>query len=171
MAAWRVSVNTTRSVSPDMSNTHLNPPVAGVRILIVLDDSAVRSALERILSHSTWDIQIVANSGDAAAALHRPGTGVVVTERHCWKELLDVTRRLEHPPRLIVTDPLAEESLWAEVLNLGGYDLLAQPFNPQEVFRVLSLAWLSWKDAGRYGGTPKRSSTAASLGYARRCVV
>jgi hypothetical protein len=36
--------------------------------------------------------------------------------------------------------------LWAEVLNLGGYDLLMKPFEEAEVYRVVGLAWLFWKD-------------------------
>ena len=43
---------------------------------------------------------------------------------------------------LIVTSRLADASLWAEVLNLGGYDLLAKPFNRQEVRHVLTSAWV-----------------------------
>ena len=46
---------------------------------------------------------------------------------------------------LIVTDRLADERLWAEVLNLGGYDLLLKPFDPEEVLRVVNSAWTSWK--------------------------
>jgi DNA-binding NtrC family response regulator len=63
---------------------------------------------------------------------------------------------------LIVTDRLADERLWAEVLNLGGYDLLLKPFDPEELLRVVSSAWASWKfsrdgsTAG--GGSAKRPS-------------
>jgi DNA-binding NtrC family response regulator len=45
------------------------------------------------------------------------------------------------PPNLIVTSRLADDELWAEVLNLGGYDVLAQPFDPQEVYRIVFQAW------------------------------
>ena len=45
------------------------------------------------------------------------------------------------PPQLIVADRLADDALWAEVLNLGGYDLLMTPFEPEEVLRVVSMAW------------------------------
>jgi DNA-binding response OmpR family regulator len=45
-----------------------------------------------------------------------------------------------------VTSRLADDRLWAEVLNIGGYDVLAKPFVPAEVFRTISLAWLNWKD-------------------------
>jgi DNA-binding response OmpR family regulator len=37
---------------------------------------------------------------------------------------------------LIVVSRLANESLWAEVLNLGGFDVLALPFDREELERV-----------------------------------
>jgi hypothetical protein len=40
---------------------------------------------------------------------------------------------------------LADEYLWAEVLQLGGYDVLLKPFEEEEVARVALAAWLSWK--------------------------
>jgi DNA-binding response OmpR family regulator len=45
-----------------------------------------------------------------------------------------------------VTSRVADDSLWAEVLNLGAYDLLMKPFDLTEVFRVVSLAWRHWKN-------------------------
>jgi hypothetical protein len=40
------------------------------------------------------------------------------------------------PPSLIVFSCLADEFLWAEVLNLGGFDVRMTPFEPEEVLRV-----------------------------------
>ena len=34
----------------------------------------------------------------------------------------------------------ADEHLWAEVLNLGGYDVLAEPFERDEMVRVVTSA-------------------------------
>jgi DNA-binding response OmpR family regulator len=65
-----------------------------------------------------------------------------------WKDALAGLSRMAEPPRLIVSSRLADEFLWAEVLNLGGYDVLTKPFDPAEVFRVISLAWLDWKNNG-----------------------
>jgi hypothetical protein len=31
--------------------------------------------------------------------------------------------------------------MWADALSLGAYDVLTQPFNPSEVFRVINAAW------------------------------
>jgi DNA-binding response OmpR family regulator len=49
-----------------------------------------------------------------------------------WKDLLAELQIFPDPPPLIVTSRLADERLWAEVLNMGGYDLLLQPFDAKE---------------------------------------
>lgn len=58
----------------------------------------------------------------------------------CWRRVLNDLRRLAKPPQLIVTSRTADESLWAEVLNVGGYDVMAQPFERYEVERVIASA-------------------------------
>lgn len=62
---------------------------------------------------------------------------------------------------MIVASRLADERLWAEVLNVGGYDLLVKPFEKDEVAWVVGLAFDQWSrlqsPAGRRnGGTPQR---------------
>ena len=70
---------------------------------------------------------------------------IVVCERDLspgtWQHALAETFKLPAPPPLIVSSRLADDFLWAEALNLGVYDVLAKPFNAQEVVRVLHLAW------------------------------
>jgi DNA-binding NtrC family response regulator len=63
-----------------------------------------------------------------------------------WKEMLEVFATMSHPPLLIVTSRTADERLWAEALNLGAYDVLAKPFDQSEVTRIVSMAWLHWKE-------------------------
>lgn len=60
-----------------------------------------------------------------------------------WKELLEQLSALSDPPCLIVTSRRADERLWSEALNLGAYDVLAKPFDTNEVVRVLRSAWLN----------------------------
>jgi hypothetical protein len=43
---------------------------------------------------------------------------------------------------VVVTSRLADDYLWSEVLNLGGWDVLAKPFREQEVLYVLDSAWI-----------------------------
>jgi DNA-binding response OmpR family regulator len=62
-----------------------------------------------------------------------------------WEDILNATARLPAPPNLIVFSRLADESLWAQVLNLGGFDVLTTPFEPEEVLRVVFAAWSRWE--------------------------
>jgi len=82
----------------------------------------------------------------AAAFLDTDTPAVVMCDQHLpdgsWKDLLEVMASVSDPPPLVVTSRLADERLWAEVLNLGGYDLLTRPLDRCEVRRVLGLARL-----------------------------
>ena len=89
------------------------------------------------------------------AALHENQIPIVICERDLlpgtWRDILERTRLLPSPPLLIVTSRLADEYLWAEALNLGAYDIVAKPFNSQELGRIVSFAWLHWNDKYRTG--------------------
>jgi FixJ family two-component response regulator len=57
-----------------------------------------------------------------------------------WQQLLDYLHLLPHPAQLIVTSRIADEALWADVLNRGGFDVLARPFDREELRRVVMSA-------------------------------
>jgi DNA-binding response OmpR family regulator len=105
-------------------------------LLVYASDSGDR--LTKILHNSSWQVQATHTFREAMEHLSRNGTPVVICESSLpdgsWKDLLYKTRRL------IVISCTADEALWAEVLNLGGYDVLAQPFDETEVRRVVQLA-------------------------------
>lgn len=61
-----------------------------------------------------------------------------------WKDLVEAAAAGGRRANVIVTSQLADDRLWAEVLNLGGYDVLAKPFDGCELFRALSSAWRNW---------------------------
>jgi DNA-binding response OmpR family regulator len=60
--------------------------------------------------------------------------------------MLDYLSLLPHPPLLILSSRLPDERIWSEALNLGAYDILAKPYDPAEVIRIVSLAWQHWLD-------------------------
>jgi DNA-binding NtrC family response regulator len=55
-----------------------------------------------------------------------------------WQDLLEEAQGAES--LLLVVSRHADERLWAEVLNLGGFDVLSLPFDRAELRRVLSSA-------------------------------
>ncbi len=54
-----------------------------------------------------------------------------------------------HTSRMIVSALHADNSLWMDVLNSGGYNVIGQPFEEQEVFRMVSMAWLHRRDRAK----------------------
>lgn len=57
-----------------------------------------------------------------------------------WKCVLANLTRSSSKAKLLVTSRRADDKFWAEVLNRGGYDVLAKPFDAAEVCRVLKSA-------------------------------
>ena len=121
-----------------------------VIVLTVTDSPETLSDLTRILERSNWRIRSARSCQEALGFLKAHPLPVIVCERKLpdgnWADLYTCLDSLSEPPTLIVTSPHADQGLWAEVLNLGGYDVLPQPFERAEVVRVVSLAWLRWKE-------------------------
>ncbi len=57
-----------------------------------------------------------------------------------WRDVLDELWLCTTPPALIVTSRLADVTLWAEVLDAGGFDVLPSPLNAEELRRALERA-------------------------------
>ena len=57
-----------------------------------------------------------------------------------WVDVLELARQCSPGTEVIVTDPWADARFWADALNRGAYDLLAQPFYEAEVRRILGNA-------------------------------
>jgi DNA-binding NtrC family response regulator len=79
---------------------------------------------------------------DAASKLETDNFQVVLTEANLedgtWLDVLKIARATN--TELVVTHPWADARFWAEAINMGAYDLLAQPFFSTEVRRVLTSA-------------------------------
>ena len=103
-----------------------------------------------LYANSNWKLYRRLTLESALAALQDNDIPIVICESDLrpgsWKDILERTRLLPTPPLLIVTSRLADEYLWAEALNLGAYDVVAKPFNSQELDRIVSFAWLHWND-------------------------
>jgi DNA-binding response OmpR family regulator len=67
-------------------------------------------------------------------------TAVFCDEMLPWRDLLSYLAEDCQPPRVVVVAAAPCESLWADVINLGGFDVLAKPFVEREVNWVLSTA-------------------------------
>ena len=121
-------------------------PARSIRILSVSSIADDHKTLRRILKHSKWHVAGATTCTEAIAHLTWHRVPIVLCESALpdgsWKDILDQVAQYPEPPTLIVTSRLADDYLWAEVLNWGGYDVLAKPFNEGEVRRVIEGASL-----------------------------
>ena len=118
-------------------------------LLAVLTSPEDAAQLREILSTHDWNLVIARTLHQALEALRaNVSVSVVVCDANLadgrgWIDLLTEIQALEVPPQLIVADRFADDRLWVEVLNLGGYDLLVTPFVATEVLHVAGMAWES----------------------------
>ena len=113
----------------------------GSGILFVSPDGDDATVVSRMLGSLSVSIEHVADLKQARVKMQRRTYEVVLTAAHLadgtWLDVLDVARRVAPHAEVIVTDRDADARFWAEALNLGAYDLIAQPFAPGEVQRIL----------------------------------
>jgi DNA-binding response OmpR family regulator len=121
------------------------PSSGAVRILAVFDRPEDRESLGQLFRGFHWVAEFVGNSAGFGNVVHHFRPDVVLTdsslpEGQCWKDVLRFAQETSDKLPVIVSSRLADERLWAEVLNLGGYDLLVKPFIAAEVRNVVGMA-------------------------------
>ena len=122
-----------------------------------------------LFSQFPWPTSRVSCLRNARRLLERDLVRVIVCERGLadgtWRDVLDLAAWRPHPPPVIVTSRLADEYLWAEVLNLGGYDVLAKPLDRDEARRVIGLAWDRLEDRKEFPRPAGRAQPAIHDSY------
>ncbi len=125
----------------------------GSAVLFVSPHLEDVESLSEMLADASVGVVHATNLKDATKKLDSGWFPVVLTESTLedgsWQDLLNLTRATGS--ELVVTDLWADSRFWAEAINLGAYDLLAQPFQQTEVRRVIASA-SAQRRRGRAGG-------------------
>lgn len=123
-----------------------------VSALLVGEYESDCQLLRGVFQDAGWRLWEAPDRSRALDCLNRHPVEVVISgtegPRWNWKKVLHDLRTLARPPQLIVTSRTADENLWAEVLNIGGYDVLPQPFDRDEVERVVAAAGRHFERVG-----------------------
>ena len=129
------------------AHTVLAPEIVRAILVVGLakDD---KSTLKTLAADLPWEIRCAPTLSRAIRLIISRSWPVIVCESNLpdgdWRVLLERIQALSRPPQLVVSSRLADEDLWADVLNRGGYDVLATPFVADEVHHVLSHAVDYW---------------------------
>lgn len=148
---------------PQDASRWVSSDSAGMKsALLVSPLSEDHQRLSQIFLDKGWTLHLTHTLGSALALLRDRPIPVLITERDLslgdWKGLFTALQLLSHHPLLVVTSRVADEHLWVEVLNLGGHDVLAKPFQAPEVQWALESAWRIWANRKK---RPLNTSEAA----------
>jgi DNA-binding NtrC family response regulator len=139
-----------------------------VHVLAVSPFESDHTSLAHIFGHTAWTFDSARSLREATAKLAGQPSPVILCEEilpdGSWKDLFTFCQRNSDPAYLIVTSQFADDRLWAEVLNLGAYDVLAKPFHSKEIFRVIGLAWRNWTDCRKSAGRAYSGNAALTAG-------
>jgi DNA-binding NtrC family response regulator len=130
------------------------PGVEGAGALVITANEGDRRLLLDVIKAASAKAYFAANLLEARQLLSRGDIRLVLIDGDdgalCWRKML------EHSPagKIVVYSGLADGRLCAEVLNLGGYDVLAKPLSAKEV------AWVVRSAIGARGAALKACAAA-----------
>ena len=141
-----------KSASPSQARNNITSGEVVTLLAISAHDDDHRQ-LDRILSRSNWRVHHAKNRLEMNAIVQAQPISVILCDQEFsdgdWKTVLREIVEIENPPLLVITTREDDDVLWAEVLNLGGYDVLLKPLDANEVIRIMSLAWLCWRERAK----------------------
>ena len=143
-----------------------------VEVLLVAPAGNTRALFTQTFESSNWRLESAATPAEALLRLRDRPMAVLIyedreppragVETEPWLVLLQETRNLVHPPKVIIASRQADDRMWAEVLHQGGYDVLPLPLESGEVIRTVSMAWLEWRH--EYEAEPAGVPRAMAMG-------
>jgi hypothetical protein len=118
-------------------------PERNLRFLVITEDDAFYSRLQRIASVCGWRIERAASVRDAVGFLRFETIPLIVCESGFpdWRAALEMLTRLPSHHCILLASPVVDEYLRREVVQYRGYDVLAKFASPEEIMRELRFAW------------------------------
>ncbi len=117
---------------------------APATVLIISPCAEDHEFFSSVFDLPSWKAYRAWSYREALKWLMRDRMTLIICDFHLpdgdWKDVLSQAQVLPEPPCVVLASRLASDALWADVLNLGGFDLLEKPFVREEVIRVAETA-------------------------------
>ena len=62
-----------------------------------------------------------------------------------WREAFAKLGSQSRPLRILLASRVVDDYLWEQVIHNHGFDVVAKPFQPERLRRVVTFAW-SWRE-------------------------
>lgn len=121
-----------------------------VTVLLISGSEEDHVRMDHLFHSTNWTLYHATRYHEAVEIMRRNPIAIVITEAALedgasWRDVLTAECQDCRPRVLVAGDP-GDRNLWIEILDLGAYDLLAKPFDRNELVRLVSLAWFHWKE-------------------------
>ncbi len=118
-------------------------------LLLISPHESDHCAFAAIFAATPWTLHFAYTWEEAQECLEENSVAVVVCDSELpdgnWRSVLKGLVHVSCAPLLIVASRLADERLWAEVLNHGAYDVILKPFEPAETRFAAGTACWKWQ--------------------------
>ena len=137
---------------------HMGPAaVDPSSLMIVLAAEEDRRSIEAIVAPCQWKVYRAGSCEEAIRFARYTHPRVLLCDDELpdgnWRRIWKALSIGPLPPLLVVASRNADERLWSQVLNAGGFDLLAKPFRTQEVVWAIHCA-AGQKECANCHGAP-----------------
>jgi len=145
------------------------PSLIGCDIVFASSQAADYESFSGMVGSRQCRLHHVESCRETIAFLGEHPAGVVICQAELpdgtWRDLLDGISRLACAPNLIVASWLANDHLWTEVLDLGGYNVLRAPFDAEEAVRITAQAWADWNQRHSVAVRQEPGTAESSSGF------
>ncbi len=124
-------------------------------VLAVVQSEAGES-LRRLSAHKGWHLTLADTVASGLAGLPLSGSVIVVLDRDLappdWRPSLRQFASQPNCAGVVLASRVMDDYLWEEVIQQGGYDVVAKPIQDEELIHTLEFAWPATKSrlSGRH---------------------
>jgi FixJ family two-component response regulator len=120
-----------------------------IPLLIVSSRPEDVKGLASLLEETPWDLTDASRLEDPAMALKGATVPILLFDRDtagaCWQVTMQRLVKSRRGACVVLLSNVSDQYLWDEVVQHGGFDLLARPFRREQVLSTLMFAYAHCK--------------------------
>jgi len=147
---WRAIHSLFSNIAGTKLSSNGDRAAAAGQVIIIglVTDGHDRRLLAKVSSDNGWVMHFADSWREAQSAATNLQVPVILFDRDLpgvdWRETVAGLASSSSPACVILISRAADDYLWEEVIRRGGYEVLSKPLRPDEVVRVIRLAWSFW---------------------------
>ncbi len=125
-------------------------PRAYAAVLVISSAAAQRESIGSACRMRRCNVSVAGGWRDACFVLSRCAVDVIICDDlladGSWKDVLSTIAPMPEAPRLVVLADGAPANVCAEVINLGGFDVLSKPLGEGDLDRAVAASCRNIRD-------------------------